>query len=114
MSCPDVRVGRQPKRTGPTELRSGQASEEVVLAVTVSATPNPMAMKFTVGHPVGEARTFATGSDTDDPVAAGLLAIGGVASVFMTADFVTITKQPSGDWEEIVPAASSVLAQTYP
>lgn len=84
------------------------------MAVTVSATPNPLAIKFTVGQPVGDPRTFAAGSEPDDPVGAGLLAIDGVASVFMTADFVTVTKFPEGDWDTIVAQAEEVLGRVYP
>lgn len=83
------------------------------MPVTVSATPNPHAMKFTVGASVGDPRTFVAGKETDDPVAADLLAIDGVASVFMTADFVTITKYPDGDWEVIAATATERLESAF-
>ncbi len=83
------------------------------MSITVSATPNPHAMKFSVGQLVGDPRTFVAGTVTDDPVAAALLAIEGVASVFMTSDFVTLTKYPEGDWDAIVPAASETLETAF-
>lgn len=79
------------------------------MPVTISPTPNPNALKFNVGQDVGGPRTFAAGGDTDDPLATALLGIAGVTSIFMTADFVTVSKSPDGDWEAIVAAAQPVL-----
>ena len=79
------------------------------MAITPSATPNPNALKFTVPASFEAPRSFAAGMETDDPIAAPLLALPGVTSVFMSADFVTISKSPDGDWEAIVPAAAEVL-----
>jgi hypothetical protein len=33
----------------------------------------------------------------------------GVTSIFMTADFVTISKAPDATWDEIVPEATAIL-----
>lgn len=79
------------------------------MSVQISQTPNPNALKFTVGRDVGGPNTFVAGQDTDDPVAVALLAIPGVASVFMTADFVTLSKTPDGSWDTISTAATAVL-----
>ena len=79
------------------------------MPVVVEPTPNPNAVKFSVGQPVGGPATYAAGASVEDPVAADLLAIEGVASVFMTADFVTLTRSPTGDWDAITPAATQLL-----
>jgi NFU1 iron-sulfur cluster scaffold homolog, mitochondrial len=80
------------------------------MPVQPEPTPNPNAIKFTVGRPVGGPKTFADATDAEsEPVAAGLLGIDGVTSVFMTADFVTVTKQATGDWEIITPQATSII-----
>lgn len=80
------------------------------MPVQPEPTPNPNALKFTVGRPVGGPKTFAdAAAAADDPVAAGLLGIEGVSSVFMTADFVTVTKEANGDWDVITPLATSVI-----
>lgn len=79
------------------------------MAVEISATPNPNALKFTVGQTVGGPKTFTAGAETDDPLAAGLLGIAGVESIFMTADFVTLTKDGAGDWNVIAPQAQTIL-----
>lgn len=83
------------------------------MAVQISNTPNPNALKFTVGGDVGGPATFVAGRDTDDPTAAALLAIDGVTSVFMTADFVTLSKTPGGSWETIAPIATAVLEERF-
>jgi hypothetical protein len=83
------------------------------MAVTVSPTPNPNALKFTVGVDVGGPKTFVAGKDVDDPMAAELIAIEGVTSIFMTADFVTLTKSIDSSWDDIAPAAQAVLEGHY-
>ena len=72
------------------------------MSIRVEQTPNPAAMKFTVGSPVGGPKTVtdATGAE---PWLADILAIDGVASVFMTADFVTVTATPTTDWDSVTP-----------
>lgn len=83
------------------------------MPVVVEPTPNPNAMKFSVGQPVGGPATFVAGSATDDPLATRLLAIDGVASMFMTADFVTLTRESGGDWAVITPLATAILESHF-
>ncbi len=79
------------------------------MPVTISATPNPNAVKFTVGVDVGGPKSFVPGREVDDPVAAALVEVPGVASVFMSADFVTVSKLPDAAWDPIVAAARDIL-----
>jgi hypothetical protein len=79
------------------------------MAVAIEPTPNPNALKFTVGREVGGPKTFVAGRDADDPVAAALLALPGVSSVFMSADFVTLSKMPDADWAAIAEDARAIL-----
>ena len=83
------------------------------MPVQISNTPNPNALKFTVGVDVGGPKTFSASGEVDDPTAAALLGIEGVTSVFMTADFITLTKTPDASWESIAPAATDVLEATF-
>lgn len=83
------------------------------MAVAIEATPNPNALKFTVGADVGGPKTFVAGREADDPTAAELLAIDGVSSVFMTADFVTLSKMPDADWDVIATAAKTILEARF-
>jgi hypothetical protein len=70
-------------------------------------------MKFTVGTPVGGPGTYVQGAAPDEPFVAELLAIDGVASVFLTADFVTVSKTPTGSWDTMVPAATEILESHF-
>ncbi len=79
------------------------------MPVSVSSTPNPNAVKFTVGVPVGGPTTFVPNQPTDDPLGQALLGLAGVASVFMTADFVTLNKLPDAAWEPLIEAAQEIL-----
>jgi hypothetical protein len=88
----------------------GDKKEVVII---VEGTPNPNAVKFTVGRPVGGPATFVAGKPADNAVAQDLLALEGVTSVFLTADFVTVSKQPDADWSGIVPAAQAILEEHF-
>ena len=83
------------------------------MPVTISPTPNPTALKFEVGKDVGGPKTFATGQDVDDPLGAALLDLPGVTSVFMTADFVTLSKGPEGTWEAVVEEAQRLIGEHF-
>ena len=79
--------------------------------LSVSTTPNPDAMKFTVDRRFEEMFNVASEEDAaSNPFAKAVLAAGGVASVFGTADFVTITRAAEGDWEEIEKAVRIAAA----
>lgn len=79
------------------------------MPVTVSSTPNPNAVKFTVGVPVGGPTTYVPSQPTEDPLGQALLGLPGVASVFLTADFVTLNKLPDAAWELIIEPAQEIL-----
>lgn len=83
------------------------------MPVSIDNTPNPNALKFTVGAPVGGPATFTAASGDDHPVAREVLRVEGVTSMFITADFVTVTKGPYGDWETIAPAVRAILEAEY-
>ena len=46
-----------------------------------------------------------------NPFAAAVFAAGGVASVFGTADFVTVTREPGADWDAITAAVQAAAAE---
>jgi hypothetical protein len=83
------------------------------MPVTISSTPNPNAVKFTVGVPVGGPTTYVPSKPTDDPMGRALLELPGVASVFLTADFVTINKLPDAAWDAIIEPAKAILAEHF-
>lgn len=83
------------------------------MPVVIEQTPNPNALKFTVGQDVGGPTTVAAGQQSEDPTAQALIEIDGVTSVFMTADFVTLTRSPEGDWGAIAEQARLILEERY-
>jgi hypothetical protein len=83
------------------------------MGVNVDQTPNPNALKFSVGEPVGGPGTVVKGSEPGEEFLAELLELDGVASVFFTADFVTITKTPAATWDEIRPKATAILESRF-
>lgn len=69
-------------------------------------TPNPEAVKFTLDRPATEGRgqTFRAGSSPEDsPLGAKIFALGEITNVFLTADFVSVTKEPDASWDDLVP-----------
>jgi hypothetical protein len=83
------------------------------MVVKVSETPNPRAMKFSVGAPVGGPTTFTLDTASGDPLASAVLSVDGVTSMFLSADFITVTKEQAGDWSVIVPAVIAILEGVY-
>ncbi|NIA25731.1 MAG: scaffolding protein [Gammaproteobacteria bacterium] len=83
------------------------------MAITIEGTPNPNALKFSVGRDVGGPKTFVAGHTADDPMAESLLSLPGVTSVFMTADFVTLTKAPDADWASLAEQAQQILERYF-
>jgi Fe-S cluster biogenesis protein NfuA len=70
--------------------------------VQVQETPNPHTMKFVPGVEVlkNGVKSFITQEEAVlSPLAAGLLKIEGVKGVFLTPDFITVTKSAEHDWQ---------------
>ncbi|HJS72085.1 MAG TPA: NifU N-terminal domain-containing protein [Acidimicrobiia bacterium] len=83
------------------------------MAIRVEPTPNPNAVKFSVGQPVGGPGTYVKGAEPEEEFLASLLQVDGVASVFFTADFITISKTPEGSWDEITSQATAILESHF-
>jgi hypothetical protein len=83
--------------------------------VRFQETPNPNAAKFIVGRTLVEGRhglTFASAEAAAcDPIAERLFAVDGVASVFVVADFVTVTKDAGAAWAELAPRVQAALRE---
>jgi hypothetical protein len=83
--------------------------------VRFQPTPNPNAGKFVTGRVVVEGKGsksfYSAAQSVNDPLAAALFAIEGVASVFMADDFITITKVASADWTSLSPHVIRVIEE---
>ena len=78
-------------------------------------TPNPQSLKFTPGEAVlGEGalgRDFPTlETAAASPLAAALFEIDGVMSVYLGADFITVTKAEAVEWMHLKPALLGTIA----
>lgn len=81
--------------------------------VRFSPTPNPNAGKFTVNRALvdgSSSKSFYNAEDAaHNALAAALFELEGVASVFMVADFVTVTKDADANWEKLVPEILGII-----
>lgn len=82
------------------------------MGVVVETTPNPRAMKFTLGLPVGGPATFTEAGTADERVA-GILDLEGVTSVFMTGNFVTVTRTEAATWGDLTDPIVAVLTASF-
>jgi hypothetical protein len=83
------------------------------MSVRVDPTPNPNAMKFSVGSPVGGPKTVSADAPDGDEMTDALVGVAGVTSIFLTADFVTVTKSPEAAWDAITPEVTSILERHF-
>jgi hypothetical protein len=82
--------------------------------VTAQPTPNPAAYKFTIeGHQFSGPTTIGSADEAAGTPFEPLFRVPGVKSIFATANFVTITKEPSADWTGIVDAATETLSIAF-
>lgn len=84
--------------------------------IQTEETPNPATLKFLPGQAVMEkgVADFKSSADaTISPLARGLFALDGVAGVFLGADFITITKTPSKEWNALKPHALAAIMDHY-
>jgi len=84
--------------------------------IQTEATPNPATLKFLPGQTVLEAGT----ADFPSPDAAGksplatrVFAVDGVTAVFFGADFVTVTKAETAEWDHIKPGILGAIMEHF-
>lgn len=78
---------------------------------TPSPTPNPNALRFALDTNLPDTLTASSLDEAKgNPFLEALLRIDGVASVFGTASFITVTRSTGGDWDAIVPAVQEAAA----
>jgi hypothetical protein len=87
-----------------------------VVEVTPQPTPNPNALKFTLDRYATDKRseTFREGSDpAESPLGARIFALGGVTNVFLTANFVSVTKDDAISWDALMPRVIGAIEEHY-
>ena len=76
-----------------------------VSQIYAEATPNPASMKFVLNHYLLEEGSvdYTNKSQAKNcPLAYQLFDFSGVSGVFITANFITITKNSTTDWYELI------------
>ncbi len=81
--------------------------------VSVQGTPNPNAAKFTTDRVLveggGSKSFFDPVAAGEDPLAESLFEIDGVESLLIAEDFVTVTKSPDADWDDLIPQVEETI-----
>jgi len=77
---------------------------ENVMTVRTERTPNPNSLKYNLGITLlpGSSANFPTAESTKrSPLATRLFKVDGVVGVFIGPDFITVTKEPTFEWNDI-------------
>ncbi|MBI4912536.1 MAG: NifU family protein [Acidobacteria bacterium] len=80
--------------------------------VNIEPTPNPDALKFITQRPLLKSgvRSFRDfGSAVGDPLASAVFSLGRVTSVFYMDRFVTVNKEASAEWSELIDPICEVV-----
>jgi len=84
--------------------------------IDAERTPNPNSLKFTAEQgPFSERGIVAISSPEEadrHPLGSRLFDVAGVEDVFITPDFVTVSKEEDASWDDVKPSIESTLA-TY-
>jgi Fe-S cluster biogenesis protein NfuA len=79
-------------------------------------TPNPETLKFIPGSIILETGTADFSSKeltSDSPLASRLFQIDGVSRVFLATDFISVTKNPQLDWNNLKPLILTAIMEHY-
>lgn len=74
--------------------------------IQTESTPNPLTLKFIPGvtvHPKGTAFYTNATDAKESPLAQKLFGIDAVSAVFLSGDFMTVTRKPEVEWDVIKP-----------
>jgi len=84
--------------------------------IETEATPNPATLKFLPGREVmgsGTADFAAPEMAARSPLAQALFALPGVSRVFLSGDFVTVTKSDLADWQSLRPQVLGTIMEHF-
>ena len=79
-------------------------------------TPNPETLKFIPGNIIlktGTADFSSKDVASDSPLASRLFEIDGVRRVFLATDFISVTKDPQLDWNNLKPSILTGIMEHY-
>ncbi len=84
--------------------------------IQTESTPNPATLKFLPGEAVlgtGTADFTSVEATSTSPLAHRIFAVDGVSGVFLGADFITVTKTDTIDWDHIKPALLGAIMEHF-
>nr|BCX01256.1 MAG: hypothetical protein KatS3mg041_1302 [Bacteroidota bacterium] len=88
----------------------------MAVEVMFSPTPNPNSVKITADRPFIESGSLSfTSPDkaVGHPLAEPIFALGGIYSVFIMPQFLTVTKMPQEDWDRLLPAIREIVVRYF-
>lgn len=84
------------------------------MLVRVRPTPNPDSLKFEAEGgtivPSGLLAFHSAAEAESDALGRALFALGGVASLLIVPQFVTVTKRPEASWDPLIDGVERTLA----
>lgn len=83
------------------------------LQISVQATPNPNAAKFTLNRVVAAQGSTYRDAAAAPPWAQTLLRVPGITQVFALNNFVSVTKAGDADWGVVGPQVEAALRQAF-
>ncbi len=90
--------------------------EKIVVNIYAESTPNPASMKFVVNRYLLEAGSVEYNSKAsahNSPLAQQLFSFSGISSVFISSNFVTLTKTNDLDWHELIPIIRTFMKSFF-
>jgi len=84
--------------------------------IVVQPTPNPNSVKVTLDRTVSEggSKTYQSAEDAQEsPLASAIFAVPGVTMVFLLNNFITVGKDPSASWHDILPQVEEAIRRHY-
>src|ERR1700691_5050322 len=85
-----------------------------VISIYTEMTPNPETMKFVANKLLYPGRSIDfpdMDSANPSPLAIELFGFPFIKSVFIASNFVTLTKLPETDWNDVIPAIRQFLRE---
>ena len=87
----------------------------MAVEIVVEHTPNPNSLKFTLNQPVTAKGISITSREAAIayPLAHKLFEVPGVKGLYLMHNFISVTKEPSAQWESMVSALQAVIAAHF-
>ena len=84
--------------------------------IQTEATPNPATLKFLPGRAVLDTGTLELRDKSEaaqSPLAERLFDINGVSGVFYGSDFIAVTKDDGGEWQQLKPMILGAIMEHF-